>query len=170
MGGNSGICLAIDGTSKFCNSKAYKTFNEVIFHKIELQSSQKTQAKFYKKLGKRTDMFGIGAIAFNLITCGESPERFYESMKIYDTSMSTVAQLINAYEKVAKFESDEPGLVKIFEPFKNQNSNEYAPKEIVELILKCMLYKSLDNFYYEGKAIGKEPTEILLERIKSYQT
>jgi serine/threonine protein kinase len=138
---------------------------------LELKSAKKTQAKFYKVQGKRTDLFGIGAIAFNLITCGESPERFYESIRRYDNENSTIEQLIKEYENIATYESDETRLIKIFEPFQDQNSTEYAPIEIVRLILKCMLYKSPDTFYNEWQKeqdigeIKKEPTGILLDKI-----
>ncbi|MDJ0688553.1 MAG: protein kinase [Xenococcaceae cyanobacterium MO_188.B32] len=132
-----------------------------------LKPCKRNQAKFYKIQGKRTDLFGIGAIAFNLITCGESPERFYESIRKYDTQNSTVAELIAKYESVYSFESSEPGLTKIFEPFQDKNSSEYVPRQIVELILKCMLYKAEDTFYNSSKSTNKEPTAILLEQLKS---
>ena len=132
-----------------------------------LKPCKRNQAKFYKIQGKRTDLFGIGAIAFNLITCGESPERFYESIRKYDTQDSTVAELIGKYESVYSFESSEPGLTKIFEPFQDKNSSEYVPRQIVELILKCMLYKSEDTFYNASKSTNKEPTAMLLEQLKS---
>lgn len=132
-----------------------------------LKPCKRNQAKFYKIQGKRTDLFGIGAIAFNLITCGESPERFYESIRKYDTSNSTVGELIGKYESVYSFESSEPGLTKIFEPFQDKNSSEYVPRQIVELILKCMLYKAEDTFYNASKSTNKEPTAILLDQLKS---
>ncbi len=135
--------------------------------KLYLKPCKRNQAKFYKIQGKRTDLFGIGAIAFNLITCGESPERFYESIRKYDTQHSTVAELIGKYESVYSFESSEPGLTKIFEPFQDKNSSEYVPRQIVELILKCMLYKAEDTFYNASKSTNKEPTAILLEQLKN---
>ena len=135
--------------------------------KIYLKPCKRNQAKFYKIQGKRTDLFGIGAIAFNLITCGESPERFYESIRKYDTQYSTVDELIGKYESVYSFESSEPGLTKIFEPFQDKNSSEYVPRQIVELILKCMLYKAEDTFYNSSRSNHKEPTAILLEQLKT---
>ena len=131
-----------------------------------LKPSKQTQANFYKVQGKRTDLFGIGAVAFNLLTCGESPERFYESIHSnYDTKNSDVDNLIKYYEKVYSFESNEPGVTKIFEPFRDQRSTEYAPIQIVELILKCMLYKTQKTFFNSSKMEEQEPTDVLLEQI-----
>ncbi|MDJ0726494.1 MAG: protein kinase [Prochloraceae cyanobacterium] len=135
---------------------------------IYLKSCKQTQAKFYKIQGKRTDLFGIGAIGFHLITCGESPEDFYESIRKYDTQNSTVDELIDKYKSVYNFETNEPGLIKIFEPFKDQNRLEYVPISIVKLILKCMLYKAKDTFYNENKLkTDNEPTNSLLKELRS---
>ena len=125
----------------------------------------RTQALFYKVQGKRTDLFGFGAIAFYLLTCGQSPVRFYESIhSSYDTKNLSVDNLITYYEQVCSFQSSEPELIKIFEPFKDKNSTEYAPIEIVRLILKCMLYKA-QNTFFSACGTDKEPTEILLKEI-----
>ncbi len=127
-----------------------------------------TQAFFFKVQGKRTDLFGFGAIAFNLLTCGESPVRFYESIhSSYDTRNSRVDSLIKYYEQVYSFQSSEPVIIKIFEPFKDKNSTEYAPIPIVELILKCMLYKAENTFYFSSRE-NQEPTEIVLNQIISF--
>ncbi len=131
-----------------------------------LKPSQQTQANFYKVQGKRTDLFGIGSVAFNLLTCGQSPERFYESINSnYDKESLNVDSLTQYYEKVYSFESNEPGVTKIFEPFKDHKSTEYAPIQIVELILKCMLYKTQNTFFNSSKMERQEPTDILLEQI-----
>ena len=133
-----------------------------------LKPSKQTQANFYKVQGKRTDLFGIGAVAFNLLTCGQSPERFYESINSnYDTENLNVDSLTKYYEKVYSFESNEPGVTKIFEPFKDQKSTEYAPIQIVELILKCMLYKTQNTFFNFSKMEKQEATDVLLEQIIS---
>ncbi|MDJ0680138.1 MAG: protein kinase [Xenococcaceae cyanobacterium MO_167.B52] len=134
--------------------------------KNKLKPCKQTQSNFYKVQGQRTDLFGIGAVAFNLLTCGQSPERFYESINSnYDTEELNVDSLIKYYEKVYSFESNEPGVTKIFDPFKDQKSTEYAPIQVVELILKCMLYKTQNTFFNYSKMEHQEPTDILLEQI-----
>ena len=134
--------------------------------KESLQPDRRTQAIFYNRQKERTDLFGFGALAFDLLTCGESPERFYESIRGYDTKYTNVDEIIELYQKVANFQSAEPGLVQIFEPFKlHKNSTSYAPVEVVELILKCLLYKAENTFYYSSLRERKEPLDILVESL-----
>ena len=150
------------------NQKNYPVYITLNLNEEErkfLTPGDRTQALFYKVQGKRTDLFGFGAIAFYLLTCGQSPVRFYESIhSSYDTRNLSVDNLITYYEQVCSFQSSEPELIKIFEPFKDKNSTEYAPIEIVRLILKCMLYKA-QNTFFSACGTDKEPTEILLKEI-----
>ncbi|MEM9216581.1 MAG: hypothetical protein AAGD25_19815 [Cyanobacteria bacterium P01_F01_bin.150] len=119
-----------------------------IYEKIE--SDNRTQVIFFKKQRHRTDLFGFGAILFDLITCGESPELFYDSIRRYDVRTGDVQGIINSYVSVANFQSSDPGIVQIFEPFKLKFSpSEYAPREIVEIILRCMLYQCKGTYYRE---------------------
>ena len=45
---------------------------------------EQTQVLFLKRQEYRTDLFGVGAIAFDLISCGRSSERFYESIRRFE--------------------------------------------------------------------------------------
>ena len=150
------------------NQKNYPVYITLSLSEEErklFKPGDRTQALFYKVQGKRTDLFGFGAIAFYLLTCGQSPVRFYESIhSSYDIKNLSVDNLITYYEQVCSFQSSEPDLIKIFEPFKDKNSTEYAPIEIVKLILKCMLYKA-QNTFFSACGSDKEPTEILLKEI-----
>ena len=147
------------------NYPVYITLNLSQEERKFFKPGDRTQALFYKVQGKRTDLFGFGAIAFYLLTCGQSPVRFYESIhSSYDTRNLSVDNLITYYEQVCSFQSSEPELIKIFEPFKDKNSTEYAPIAIVRLILKCMLYKA-QNTFFSACGTDKEPTEILLKEI-----
>lgn len=126
---------------------------------------EKVQAIFFKVQGKRTDIFGFGAIAFNLLTCGESPVRFYESIhSSYDNRYSSLENLITLYTQISNYQSSEPGLIKIFRPFKDKNTTEYAPIEFVELILKCMLYKS-EGTFCSSLNKAQQPAKNLLNNI-----
>ncbi len=147
--------------------------NSPVFIKLRSEQKQrqlfkrgeKTQAIFFKVQGKRTDIFGFGAIAFNLLTCGESPVRFYESIhSSYDNRSSSIENLITLYTQIANYQSSEPGLIKIFRPFKDRNTTEYAPVEFVELILKCMLYKA-EGTFYSSIDTRQQPAKSLLNNI-----
>ncbi|MGI0488766.1 protein kinase domain-containing protein [Pantanalinema rosaneae CENA516] len=113
-----------------------------------IQPDKRTQVYFYKRQRHRTDLFGFGALMFELLTCGNSPERFYEAIRRYDTPDQDVDSIMDLYRQVSNFQSTEPSLVQIFSPFKlHDASSIYAPPEIVMLILRCMLYKAKSTFY-----------------------
>ena len=48
------------------------------------REGEQTQVVFLKRQEYRTDLFGVGAIAFDLISCGRSSERFYESIRRFE--------------------------------------------------------------------------------------
>ncbi|MCC5663053.1 protein kinase [Nostoc sp. CHAB 5784] len=135
-----------------------------------LKSDKKTQIILYKRQDERTDLFGFGAIVFDLLTCGESPERFYENIRvIYDKKEKTVDEIMEDYRMVYEFKSSEPSLIQVFEPFKlSKNSTIYAPEEIVEIILKCILYKTKNTFYSLsrcGDTNGNKPVKLVLNSL-----
>ena len=90
----------------------------------------------------------MGAIAFDLISCGKSSERFYESIRRFEfdgNARGSVESTIGKYRRVKDGLADEPEFVHIFEPFRH--GSDYAPEAYVELILRCMLYKADKTFY-----------------------
>jgi serine/threonine protein kinase len=133
-------------------------------------NGDQTQVVFYKRQGHRTDLFGIGAILYDMITCGESPERFYESIRRFEYSEDpnqrgqpgSVADLLSKYSRVSTGRADDPSLLQIFEPFRHQSEGYYADREVVELILKCMLYKAKGTFYNDAKAPVEAAANLLL--------
>jgi len=122
-----------------------------------LKPEKQTQVVLYKRQAIRTDLFGIGAIAFDLLTCGESPERFYDNIRAYDTEETELVTLMQLYRAVSNFQSSEPRLVHVFTPLKHQEFSSYAPPDIVELILKCMLYKTQQTFYEANRGLSQQP-------------
>ena len=112
------------------------------------RQGEQTQVLFLKRQEYRTDLFGIGAIAFDLISCGRSSERFYESIRRFEfdgNGPGSVESTIAKYRRVKDGLADEPELVHIFEPLRH--GSEYAPESYVELILRCMLYNAEKTFY-----------------------
>ncbi|UBF25413.1 hypothetical protein K9N68_28065 [Kovacikia minuta CCNUW1] len=132
-----------------------------------IQRDERTQVYFYKRQRHRTDLFGFGALVFELLTCGQSPERFYDAIRGYDTPDQNVDSIMDLYRQISNFRSTEPGLVQIFSPFKlHTTSSIYAPPEIVKLILKCMLYKA-ENTFYSPEEEEKKPG-FTMEEVISY--
>jgi|LakMenEpi03Aug12_release.lakeMendotaPanAssembly.Ray.scaffolds.fasta_scaffold04249_3 serine/threonine protein kinase len=164
------------------NKKAYPIKSIVIDNKNEsypiyitlntktndLSNDKKTQIILYKRQTERTDLFGFGAILYDLLTCGESPERFYENIRvIYDKEDKNIKDIMEDYLKVSDFQSTEPSLVQVFESFKlNRNSSSYAPSDIVEIILQCMLYKAENTFYSLSKSNKNEEPKTAVTRLQ----
>jgi serine/threonine protein kinase len=120
----------------------------------QVKDGEQTQVIFLKRQEYRTDLFGVGAIAFDLISCGRSSERFYESIRRFEfdgNARGSVEATVGKYRRVRDGLADEPELVHIFEPFRR--GSDYAPEAFVELVLRCMLYKADKTFYapYEDK-------------------
>ena len=120
----------------------------------QINDGEQTQVIFLKRQEYRTDLFGVGAIAFDLISCGRSSERFYESIRRFEfdgNARGSVESTVGKYRRVKDGLADEPELIHIFEPFRR--GSDYAPEAFVELILRCMLYKADKTFYapYEAK-------------------
>lgn len=127
---------------------------EINADQVGAEDGEQTQIVFQKKQGYRTDLFGLGAVTFDLITCGMSSERFYESIRRFEFNangkdVGNVTSIMEKYRRVVdgQAQADEPSLIQIFEPFKHHLQPGYAPEDIVQLILKCMLYKAKDTFY-----------------------
>jgi hypothetical protein len=118
----------------------------------------------YKRQGIQTDLFGLGAILFDLLTCGESPERFYDNIRvIYDKKEKKVDEIMEDYEKVFSLQSSEPSLVQVFEPFKlHKNSTTYA---LAYMYLKLTIKES-ENSYYNSRKEDKERITLLLEDLE----
>ncbi|MEM6802280.1 MAG: hypothetical protein AAF696_12805 [Bacteroidota bacterium] len=134
-----------------------------------VDSDPRTQVVFYKRQGIRTDLFGFGAITFDLLTCGKSPERFYELIRAYDKEDAKVEEIIEKYVQISSFSLGDTSLSEIFSSFRlKKNSPEYAPREIVALILKCMLYKASGTFYSSWE--NKHEQAIFSEVLRSIKS
>ena len=118
-----------------------------------LQPDEKTQVEFYKKQEYRTDLFGIGAVVFDIVTAGWSPEKFYESIRKFETS--SITNIRDQYETLRRgeIEGENLDLSEIFAPFRNNNDTvqRYPEGDIIEFILKCMLYQSEGTFFNQNR-------------------
>jgi len=136
----------------------------VLFDKPERQDlileEKGTLVLLYKDQRLRTDLFGLGAIAYDMITCGKSPERFYDNIRGMDKptvntseqdvtkSKDSIAELLENYNRFTQSQSIEPYYYEIFKPFQSLTTQDYAPTDLVELILKSMLYKADQTYYH----------------------
>ena len=116
-----------------------------------------TKVFLYKIPTVRSDLFGLGGVMFDLISGGDSPERFYEALRPFDltggpTETSKDARwLVQQYGQYQKYgkrslrHSIEPGAVNLFQHFTNENDT--APKEIFEIIIRLMASNLPDSYY-----------------------
>ena len=127
----------------------------------QIKDGEQTQVLFLKRQEYRTDLFGAGAIAFDMISCGRSSERFYESIRRFEFdggSRGSVESTVGKYRRVKDGLVDEPELIHIFEPFRH--GSDYAPEAFVDFILRCMLYKADKTFYAPLEKLLPTPEQI----------
>ena len=132
--------------------------------KILSIDDQGTQVIFFKQQRTRTDLFGFGAIIFDMLSGGKSPELFYDNIKPFDTEGNSIDDIMMHYDEVKNHIPTDHIYENAFEPFKNLNDNSYAPPDIVRVILKCMMYKVDGTYYKESQKTegSTKPTDLLM--------
>lgn len=111
---------------------------------------RKTQVAFLKTQTHRTDLFGFGAVAFDMLTAGKSPERFYDLLRpldrfLEDAQEGQIATIENAYQKFIRSPSAEPQHRALFSELKTGST--FPSPKFVGMLLKCMLSKPKDSFF-----------------------
>lgn len=135
-------------------------FNHIVFvlNGEVAKADQKTQVEFYKAQAHRTDLFGLAAVLFDMLTVGCSAEQFYEGLRKYEDR--PVDDILRRYDTLRSGEIDEANLdfAELFSFFRNENDpeNPYPQRDIIELLLRCMLYQSPGTYYQEATAKGKD--------------
>jgi serine/threonine protein kinase len=120
-----------------------------IMSKNELAPDKRTQVEMYKQQATRTDLFGFGAVFFDILTCGRSPERFYGYLGNEDRPNNRVKDIREQYLRVASYSGEDPKYKGVFGAFLDKETQDYAPLDVVEIILKSMLYRAEGTFYNE---------------------
>ncbi len=114
-------------------------------------STKKAQVIFFKIPTRQTDLFGLGGLAYELLTAGGSPARFYEKLRAIDQvgSSLSIDDLINAYTLLQKSDDQTVDPVKrsLLGAFFDVEKSDHAPTWIVEFILRCITF-NLDGSYY----------------------
>jgi serine/threonine protein kinase len=127
---------------------------------------EKTQIVIYRMPSQKSDLFGFGAIFFDLLTCGASPEEFYEKMKSFDipqttygSEASSIEAILSIYEEFRTSGTNKDktvatqyiSLYNAFSVFEEKRGDAvmYSPPWAVKLILECMMYNPKDNIYHK---------------------
>ncbi len=142
----------------------------------------RTKVFLYKVPTVRSDLFGLGAVFFDLLTGGQSAERFYEALRPFDVSMEPAGEdaaasyggvrrwtaKVMAEEFAAYVEASKAGnrkeleaaLSNMFQFFRR--GNDFAPPEVVEIIVKLM-GGYLEDSYVNTRAEERPVPEHLLQ-------
>ena len=106
-----------------------------------------TQASFIKNPTERTDLFGLGAVLFDIISSGESAERFYELLRKYDVRGTRIQQsILNLYPTWISGQAVAPDISAIFQRVSG-DGRAHLNQGMLAFLLHCMMSEPDDSFY-----------------------
>ena len=106
-----------------------------------------TQASFIKNPTERTDLFGLGAVLFDIISAGESAERFYELLRKHDVRGTRIQQtILNFYPTWRSGQAVTPDISAIFQRASGDGREDLSPG-MMAFLLNCMMSEPEDSFY-----------------------
>ena len=131
--------------------------------KLKLEADQRTQISVHKKQTLRTDLFGLGAIIYDMITCGRSPEQFYDLLRAHDRKEESIETgLGQRYLHFKNGGGTIPEIDAVFQSLRVDTGSDYPSLSIVKIILKCMMSRTSDSYFSLG---GNNSNEIESNRI-----
>jgi serine/threonine protein kinase len=119
---------------------------------IGVAKDERTQVVFYKKHTIRTDLFGLGAILFDMLTCGNSAERFYDYLRPYDRpktkdDQDEINDLMARYKAIRNnAPAATPGFAALFEQLLVKTFS-FPREDVVGIILRSMLSEPRDSYF-----------------------
>lgn len=136
---------------------------------IQLAEDKKTQITIHKKQTARTDLFGLGAIMYDMLTCGRSPERFYDLLRVHDRQDESIREgLARKYSNFSNGGGTVPEIDLIFQNLKVDPNSEFPSPEIVKIILKCMMSQPKDSYFFCKKGQWNKVLEDI-SNLKSHE-
>jgi len=109
-----------------------------------------TQVSFVKNPSSKTDLFGLGAILFDVITAGDSPERFYELLRKFDVKSSTIDETLITYYSL--WQADQhinPEISAVFHRICGDSKSNGLSEAVVSFLLRCCMSEPKDSFFRE---------------------
>ena len=135
-----------DGLEKTPITIKIKGLNE-----IQLEDDERTQISVHKKQTLRTDLFGLGAIAYDMVTCGGSPEQFYDLLRAHDRADKSInSGLAQRYLHFKNGGGTIPEIDAIFQSLRVDVGSEFPSLAMVKIILKCMMSRTEDSYFSLG--------------------
>ncbi len=114
-----------------------------------LVPDDKTQVTFFKNPSAKTDLFGLGSILYDMLTVGDSPERFYELLRRYDQAAVDIqTRILDRYPTYIAGTLEDPDLSAIFSRVNARSlRGQTVHAEVLRLLLRCMMSDSPGSFY-----------------------
>jgi serine/threonine protein kinase len=143
------------------------------------EAKKPTQIIIYKMPSLSSDVFGFGALFWDLISAGRSAERFYEALRAIDYSGSpfTVDEIVNGYKEFCQtglIEGKYQALREVYLRFAPNHKEDYCPVEVVKLIVQCTTFKIHGSFELmmdkDGLPSSQSPVTKILDVLDELDT
>lgn len=124
-----------------------------------LVEDRNTQVAFLKNPTAKTDLFGLGAILFDVVSGGESPEGFYELLRRFDRrDVDISARITSLYDTWCAGVADDTDVAGIFRRTRGPDGKSVSVA-VLSFLLRCMMSNAEDGFYrghgFERAEAGK---------------
>ena len=116
-----------------------------------LHKDVRTQITVNKVQTDRTDIFGFGAIMLDMLTCGRSPEQFYNLLRVHDRATTIEKGLAQRYSHFCTGGGTVPEIDAIFQYMRVDFNSGFPHPDIVLMVLKCMMSKPSDSYWKSGR-------------------
>jgi len=129
----------------------------------DILPEERTQASFIKNPTARTDLFGLGGLLFDVLTAGDSPERFYELLRKFDVKGDSLQdKILNYYDNWKAEQHVDPDVSAIFKRVKGPNGSAPVSLEVLTFLLKCCASECSDSFFnayhFDKPFVDGQPT------------
>ena len=131
------------------------TVIEVYHHNVvdrtSLVNSTRTQVGFIKRSSVRTDLFGLGAVMYDLITAGQSPERFHDRLWPYDREEIRLQDdVLELYQTWIHGGISDPTISDLFASLHGESEpSEPLPDLVVKILLNLMASNAADSYHQQ---------------------
>jgi len=107
-----------------------------------------TQVSFLKNPSSKTDLFGLGATLFDVVTAGDSPERFYELLRKFDVKSSAIDEtLLTYYSLWQAGQHINPEISAVFHRICGDSKSNGLSETVVSFLLRCCMSEPKDSFF-----------------------
>lgn len=126
-----------------------------------------TQVSFVKNPSSKTDLFGLGATLFDIVTAGDSPERFYELLRKFDVrgNANINETILTYYSLWQAGQFIDPEVSAIFQRVcSGVDANVTGISEdVMAFLLRCCMSEPDDSFF---RIYGFDSSEERVEKVE----